>query len=161
MINLIGGGIAVLLGGALLLNTVQNPVAGRRESLKLALAEVRAGDTDVESQTWDFDLWNGTITGRAYVWTELVPPPPPPPPPPTPPPQKPDLQKMLEGVKATRQQVGQKVKIFTSQSPRGVFVGVGDDVNGLKVKSIDKTGVVLSFLWKEKQEELTVTLPRE
>ncbi|HOC74199.1 MAG TPA: hypothetical protein PKL54_15400, partial [Candidatus Hydrogenedentes bacterium] len=59
------------------------------------------------------------------------------------------------------QQVGQKVKLVTPQSPRGVFVGVGDDVNGLKVKSIEKTGIVLSFLWKEKQEELTVTLPRE
>jgi len=68
---------------------------------------------------------------------------------------------MLEGVRATRQQVGQKVKIFAPQIPKGVFVAVGDDVNGLKVKAIEKTGVTLSFLWKEKQEELTITLPRE
>ena len=155
IVNLVGGGIAGLLGAAVLLNAVQNPMTGRRESLRLALADVRAGDTDVESQTWDFDLWNGIITGRAYVWTELVPPPPPPPP------EKPDLQKMLEGVRATRQQVGQKVKIFAPQIPKGVFVAVGDDVNGLKVKAIEKTGVTLSFLWKEKQEELTITLPRE
>ena len=39
--------------------------------------------------------------------------------------------------------------------------GQARDVNGLKVKAIEKTGVTLSFLWKEKQEELTVTLPRE
>ncbi|MBW7865811.1 MAG: hypothetical protein H3C30_15530 [Candidatus Hydrogenedentes bacterium] len=69
--------------------------------------------------------------------------------------------KMLEGVKFTRQQVGPKVKMNSPQSPKGSFVGEGDKVNGLTVKSISKTGVTLTFFWKEKNEELTITMPRE
>ena len=68
---------------------------------------------------------------------------------------------MLGEVKATRQQVGDKVKFLVPDNPRGEFKGVGDSINGATIKSISRAEVVFSFLWQEEEQELLYTMPRE
>ena len=68
---------------------------------------------------------------------------------------------MLGEVRATRQQVGDKVKFLVPNNPRGEFKAVGESISGLTIKSISRTDVILSFYWREMDEELTLTIPRE
>lgn len=161
IINIVGTGLIALVIGAIVLNLVQDPMSARRAYLKQALAGIQATNDDEEGAQWEFEKWNSVITGKSGVWTGLVPAPPPPPPAPPPPPQRPDLAQMLNGLKASRQKVGEKIKIITADNPKGAFYAVGDTVNGLKVKAFDKTTVTLSLEWKEGKEELTQTIPRE
>ncbi|NLF56235.1 MAG: hypothetical protein GX580_01195, partial [Candidatus Hydrogenedens sp.] len=75
MVNIAGTGLLVLVAAAIVFNGLDNPMDGRRESLKVALADVRAADGAEEAIAWDFESWNRTITGKGSVWSELVPPP--------------------------------------------------------------------------------------
>ncbi|HQN01543.1 MAG TPA: hypothetical protein PLL36_10725, partial [Candidatus Hydrogenedentes bacterium] len=71
------------------------------------------------------------------------------------------LAGMLGEVKATRQQVGDKVKFLVPSNPRGEFKGVGESINGVAIKSISRTEVVFSYFWKEQDQELIYNMPRE
>ena len=68
---------------------------------------------------------------------------------------------MLTGVSATRQQVGDKIKFILPDNPRGEFLGVGDSINSIKIKTINKTSVLFSYIWPQMNKELTYSMPRE
>ncbi len=76
-----------------------------------------------------------------------------------PPKQPPDLTKMGKNISFGRQQIGTKVKMMDSKDPKGSFVQVGDTVNGLTIKEITKTSVVLMLPWED--HELTIEIPRK
>ena len=135
---------------------IVNPVKAERESFAADLAKVTPVEVAIDKPNWNFEKWEKSIAGKQSLWQELVAPPPPVPPPPEAPP---DLQKMLQGVTATRQSVGGRAKIIKPDEPKGVFMKVGDNINGLRIKEITKTEVTLSLTWHEK--ELTATLPRQ
>ncbi len=161
IVNIVGSGLIALVLGAIVMNVVYDPMSARREYLRQALADIHATNDEEEGAQGNFEKWNSLITAKPGVWTGMGPPPPPPPPPAPPPPQAPNMGQMLTGIKATHQKVGEKIKIITAEIPKGAFYGVGDVVNGLTVKSFDKTSVTLSLDWKEGNQELTQTIPRE
>lgn len=161
VLNMAGIGILLMIGAALLLNLFNDPMAARRKDLERRLADIgtepdQNGIAPAESKGWD-----RTITEKRGVWQELIPPPPPPPPPPPEPPKRPDLAQMLSGVRATRQQVGGKAKFILPDNPRGVFLGEGEKINGVSIVSFSRTEVVFSYVWREMNQELTFTMPRE
>lgn len=133
-----------------------NPYESRQTALQTELAQIKPVEPEVEAQQANYDRWKESITSKTSVWRELVPEPLPPPPPP---PKPPNTKEKLAGLKVTRQGVGNKVRILSEQTPKGVFVGPGDTINGMKVKEVTKTSVTFSLDWNG--QELTETMPRE
>lgn len=133
-----------------------NPMKARKAALENHLKSIKAIDVKFEKPPWDFDKWQSSIASKPALWEGLVAPPLPPPPPPK---QPPDLNAMVQTLSFGRQQVGAKVKMMDGKDPKGRFVAEGDTVNGLTIKSIGKTSVVLAFPWED--QELTIELPRK
>ena len=154
IITILSAGLAALVLGTVVMNQLHDPYETRRLELATRLADIGAEGDDGDEFEWQFDEWNNMIIEKTSAWQELIPPPPPPP-------QRPDLAQMLSGVKPTRAQVGDKVRFSTPNNPRGDFLGVGETINGVTIKSIDRKQVVFSYYWREKDEELTYTLQRE
>ena len=136
-----------------------NPINANRKALAATIAEVKPIEVLFEKPNWDFDKWQRSIAGKPSLWHELVEPPPPPAPPPPPPEQPPNLEALIKDVTAGRQQIGAKIKIMKPGDTKGSFMAVGDELNGLKIKEITKTSVVLSMEWKG--QELTTTITRK
>ena len=134
---------------------VMNPMRAKRESLSMEIAKIEPVEVPFDKPNWDFTKWQQSVASKPALWDSLVAPPVPPPPPPEPPP---DVNAMAKDLSFGRQQVGNKAKMTKAQDPKGSFVAVGDKVNGLTIKEITKTGVVLSLEWKG--QELTVSVPR-
>jgi hypothetical protein len=156
--NITIGGIVALAAvvGLMGYYLVSNPMNAQRTVLATNLANVQTEEVAFEKPSYDFDRWQQSIAAKPALWQELVAPPPAPPPPPEKPP---DLDAMLKGVTAGRQQIGGKVKIAKAGDPKGSFLGVGDTVSGLTIKEISKTTVVLALTWKG--QELTTSIPRK
>lgn len=72
-----------------------------------------------------------------------------------------DIEHKMITVKATRQQVGNKIKVITPICPEGVFCGIGETVEGMIMKSFDKDSVVFSMQQEIGRKEITITIPRE
>ena len=161
IVNIIGAGLIAVVIGAIVMDVVHDPMNARREYLKQALADIHTTNDEEEGAQADFEKWNSTITGKQGVWEAMVPPPPPPAPPAPPPPQAPNLGALVNGIKASRQKVGDKIKIITPENPKGAFFGVGDAVGPFTVQSFDKTSVTLAYDWKEGKQTLTQSIPRE
>jgi len=142
LLNIGAAGIVLLILTAIALNQVNDPFELRRIELEQRLSGISPVQEKEDSFLGEFDGWDEG-------------------PPPPPPPKKPDLAEMLGEVQATRQQVGDKVKFVVPSNPRGEFKGVGDTINGLTIKSITRTEVVFSYLWAEKDQELTYTMSRQ
>lgn len=145
----------------IVMNFLFDPTEVRRQNLSRDLQSVPPSSRLSDSSNVDIDEWGQKIIDKKDLWKPLVPPPPPPPPPPPAPPKRPDVAQMLQGVKASRQQIGQKIKIFTPEEPRGVLVGVGDTVKGCKVQSFDRSTVTFVYFWQEGKEEIPYTINRE
>ena len=96
------------------------------------------------------------LAAKPKLWEELLPPPEAPKPGPPPPPP---VEEMAKTLSFGRQQIGGKVKMTKAGDTKGSFVAVGDTMNGLTVKEISKTSVVLSLSWQG--QELTVTKDRK
>ena len=138
------------------LQIVFNPIGARRTTLEDQLAKISPVDVKFERRDLDLDSVQKKLASKPGLWVELLaPPPPPPPPPPTPP----NLAEKAKGLAFGRQQVGGKVKMTTAGDAKGSFVGVGDQVNGLTVKEITKTSVVLALTWQG--QELTISRERK
>ncbi len=149
--------LAVILV-AILFGLVRDSYAARREALAADLGAIRPVEVSFDNPNWDFEKWQKTVAGKPALWQELIAPPPKPPPPPPPPPKPPDTKAMIKDVVATRSQMGPRAKIKTKTDPKGTFLGVGDQVNGMTIKEITKTTIVLSLTWQN--QELTETLER-
>jgi len=143
--------LLVLMGYLL----IANPMKERQQQLNRQIEAIQPIEVVFEPPKWDFDKWQNSIAAKPKIWQDLVEAPPPPPPPPEKPP---DLGALLKGVSPTRQQVGSKIKIITGTDPKGVFMQVGDTINGLTIKSIEKTEIIFSLMWQGK--ELTTSLPK-
>ena len=132
-----------------------NPMGERRTTLEDQLAKISPVDVEFERRELDVDSVQKKLASKPGLWVELLAPPPPPPPPP---PKPPKLEEMAKGVAFGRQQVGDKVKMTKAGEAKGSFVGVGDVVNGLTIKEITKTSVVLGLFWQS--QELTISKER-
>lgn len=146
--------IAVLAFGGYRFYT--HPMTGRMQTLNERLKGIKAIDVKFEKPPWDFDKWQRAVAAKPALWEALVAAPLPPPPPPKP---QPNLVEMVKDISFGRQQIGSKIKMVSGKESKGTFVSIGDTVNGLTVKSIDKTSVVLSMQWEG--QELTTELPRK
>ena len=100
------------------------------------------------------------IVRKPALWKELVPAPAAKPRPV----KKPDLEKMLKGVRASsRLEIAGTggrilIDVKTLEDRKGSWLGIGDKVNGLTIKEITKEAVVFSLTIKDK--EYTYSLPR-
>lgn len=158
---ILGCGILAAILVLIAMSIVSDPLGAKRAQLAQDLQNVPAVMEFPEATPLPFSEWEGVISDKIGVWDALVPPPPPPKPPPPPPPTPPDIRKMLEGVKASKHQVGSKVKIITPESPRGTFYEAGDTVKGCTLKSFDRNAVTFSFFWREGNKELSHVIARE
>lgn len=151
-----GGTCLALAVAALAWKALNNPVAGRRAAFEQRLSSV--GGMPVagsESEEASEDPWR-SIAVKANLWEPLIEPP-------APKKQAPDLAKMLQGVRVTRDKMGQgddlKVRVKGGKrEPRGRWVGVSDTVNGLTVKSITDDAVV--FMLQQGGQIYEYALPR-
>lgn len=148
--------VLVVTVGAMALRALVDPLESRREMLAADLAEITPVDVKFEGQQANYERWKQTIEGKPSVWQELVPEPPPPPKAPEAPP---NTKQMLAGLKVTRQGIGAKVRILTAENPKGVFLGPGDSINGMKVKEVTKASVTFSLEWNG--QELTEVVQRD
>ncbi len=148
--------LIVVVAAAAAMQIVFSPMGARRASLEDQLAKISPVDVEFERRDLDVDSVQKKLASKPGLWVELLAPPPPPPPPP---PKPPNLEEMAKGVAFGRQQVGDKVKMTKAGETKGSFVGVGDAVNGLTVKEITKTSVVLALKWQS--QELTISKGRK
>ena len=144
--------VAVAVG----LHSAINPYKARQSALEADLARIKPVEVKLKTQQSNFDRWKQTIAAKPAVWQELIPAPPAPPPPP---PKPPNTKEKVAGLKVTRQGIGDKVRIMSKETPKGVFLGPGDSVNGMKIKEVTKTSVTFSLKWQD--QELTEIVQRE
>lgn len=142
------------------LHAIRNPMHERLAVLETDMASVHyVPEEYVTNSNANYSAIVAGIVRKTAVWKELVAPPvkkvkPKPPP---------DLEKMLEGVIASRRvQIGRgdklSIKISSPQNRRGKFMGVGDEVNKLRIMEISDESVL--FRLKSGGKEYTYSLPR-
>jgi len=150
--------VAVLAGVIVItcLFMVHNPINAERAVLNTTLANIKPVEAGFAKQEADTETLQQKLAAKPQLWKELLPPPEPPKPAP---PVPPKLGEMAKDLNFGRQQVGGKVKMTKGGDKKGSFVGVGDIVNGLTVKEISKTAVILSLEWQGK--ELTISKERK
>ncbi|MBI5094909.1 MAG: hypothetical protein HZB26_21045 [Candidatus Hydrogenedentes bacterium] len=137
---------------ALVYGFVRNPAAAHSAWLTQRLEDTTVLPVDTGPAELDIARLPKAIAAKPNLWQDLVA---------TPPPvaAAPDLKKMLEGVTATRQQVGEKVKLISNAKKSSEYVAQGDTYNGLVVKSITVKEVIFSLI--QASQEYTLGLPRE
>ena len=156
IITLIGALVCAGIVVFIALNFVYNPMHAREKALVAEASRIAPIEVNFEKPNWDFKKWQQSIAAKPALWQQLLAPPAPPPPPPEKPP---DLNAMIKDVAVGRQQIGPKVKVMKGGDAKGTFMAVGDTLNGLTIKEITKTEMVLSLTWKG--QELTVAIPRK
>lgn len=75
-------------------------------------------------------------------------------------PEKPDINKLLEGVEVTRFKVGDRIKIISKNNPDGGFYGIGEKVNGCVLTEFTRLDATFTYEWKEGKQTLKKSLPR-
>lgn len=140
---------------------LDNPMDKRWEVLESHLAKIQPVEEKWEiADNTDFSELRINISGNNRLWEQLILPPPPPPPRP---PSPPDLNKMLAGVKPTKQSFGAgdslKLKIITKESPKGEFFSVGDAINKVKIIAIDKENITFGLDFRGKQITHSIARP--
>ena len=151
----LGGLLAIIVAAAGLL-LFMNPMSGRRAALAGQVAKIVPVDVKFERHELDVESVQKRFAAKPKLWEQLLEPPAPPPAAPPPPPP---VEEMAKTLNFSRQQIGAKIKVMKGADTKGEFVAKGDVVNGLTIKDISKTSVVLSLTWQGK--ELTVTKERK
>ncbi len=142
----------------------ENPMDARQAALHARLAEIQPQDIQYTTTSGvDYVELMARIAAKPSLWNELIPPPPPPPPPP-PVIIPPDLRKMLEGVSISlKQQLrsGDSIKpLFRIKgNPRGEFMGVGDQINGVTIQRVLPESVLFALV--KDGIEYTVEIERQ
>ncbi len=160
-IVLIGAVIVIAILGMVMRNVIADPLADKRAWLEDALLETPQVIQDEAAREWPTWQWVQEINTNPKLWDALVPPPPPPPPPAPPAPKRPDLAELLKDVTPTRQTVGQNVRFVTRQHPNGIYVEVGETLNGCKFESFTRDSVRFSLYWSQGEETIIINLPRQ
>jgi len=153
-------GIAVIAAviAVVVMNFTRDPLAGRRQAFAEQMERVPLTPAVRADEEMDTARLRMAVAAKPRLWDELVEEVVVPPPPPRPP----DVLAKLKGVVVTRQSVGDKVKIILPKQPRGVWVGVGEEViNGCVLKEVDNFNAIISYYWAYNNEELTVQLVRK
>jgi hypothetical protein len=147
-------GICAVLAlvGVLVFNAINDPTAGRHAWLAQRLDDARTVPASAGQAEVDLGNLEKAIGAKSSLWRELVTAAPTPA-------SAPDLRKMLEGVTATHQEVGAKIKLVSKSNQRGEYVGQGDTFNGLIVKSVTPKEVLFSLI--QNGQEYTLALPRQ
>ena len=151
-------GMFFILLGIMVLNAVRNPMAASLDGVELAVGDRPENPGDGADSPSGFDK---KIAAKKSLWRELVAAPPPPAPAPPPPPKKPDIKKILEGVRVSKAQVGQKAKVFHPGKPQGEFLAPGEIVNGCKITKITPTMIRFTYYWEQGKEEILYHMARE
>lgn len=140
--------VAAPFVGLLVYNGFQDPVADQRTWMEDQLSGIVTGGGD-RSEEPALPAWHESMQSRPNAWQTITTPPPAPPPPKPKAPEPPDVKKMLEGLRPTKAQIGDKIKIITPQNERGEWFVIGDVFNGCVLTAIEKTEVVFTYEWRE------------
>lgn len=153
--------VAALILVRVLMNLVIDPLHGTRQELARALAGVPPNAPLNDMGVTDFERLSRDIQAAPLLWQGLVAPPPPPPPPPPKMPSAPDLAEILNGVQVGKEQIGTtKIKVFTPEDKRGVWLEIGDLVKGCTLISFTREEAVFTYVWEEGGQTLEIALPR-
>jgi len=166
IINIIGAVLLAGVAGAMIFNGVQDPLAEKRERFARQFSGVGVTKDSAQQDEANFDAWRGTIASKVALWEPISETPKPPPPPPpkvaTCPPPRDLIKKLNElGVRFTRQQIGQKIKVVRGEGRKAEFMTVGESIQGYTIVSFDKSNVELMFNQKEGNLSCPCTAPRE
>ena len=71
------------------------------------------------------------------------------------------MAEMLKAIRASRAQVGDRVRFLTPGNPRGEFKAVGEAINGCEIESFDRKEVTFKLYWPEGKKTLRYIIPRE
>jgi len=143
------------------MHALQNPMHERLTVLETDMASVDyIPEEYVTTSDANYPMLVTRIVNKETVWKELVAPPKKR----IRPPKPPDLEKMLEGVVASRRvQIGRgdsiSIKVTTPSNPRGSFMKIGDEVNTLTIKEITSESVL--FHLKKRGKDYTYSLLRK
>ncbi|MEK7793379.1 MAG: hypothetical protein AAB353_02565 [Candidatus Hydrogenedentota bacterium] len=145
-------------------NYLDNPQKARMDALAKRLNTIEPRRIDYITQSnVDYTSLQGQILSRPNLFQELIPPSPPPKVAPPPPPKPPDLEALLKGVIASRNELTRggvkKVRMTTPASKTPEFFKVGDQINGVTLKEIKRTEVIFSIIANE--VEYTKAIPRQ
>jgi hypothetical protein len=150
--------IAVLVaaGSWIAYRRVEDPMAARKAVLAGELAEIGPlSDAEMRSASTGNEELLDLIRGNPALWRELVEAQ-------KVAPKPPDLAQLLRGVTATTNQRGMgaqlKVLIKTPQNRTGGWFGVGDQINGVGIRSISRRDV--EFGLEHNGKQYTLKLPR-
>lgn len=145
--------------GLFFYNGMSDPVAEQRAWIEDQLASIVTGGKD-GGEASSLPAWHEAMVTRPSAWESITTPPPPPKPPAPEAPKPPDVKKMLEGLRPSKSQIGDKIKMATPQNERGEWFVVGDVYNGCELTAIEKTAVVFTYNWREGNKQIEVRLPR-
>jgi len=145
--------------GLFVYNAMSDPVAEQRAWIEDQLASIVTGGKDGGDGA-SMPAWHEAMVTRPSAWETITTPPPPPKPPAPEAPKAPDVKKMLEGLRPSKSQIGNKIKMATPQNERGEWFVVGDVYNGCELTAIEKTEVVFTYNWREGNKQIEVRLPR-
>ncbi len=158
IIYILSAAIIAGMAGLIGFNILSSPVEARRDSLEFQLENAQsAGSLMQVQEDLNYEEIQYAIAAKPNLWSPLTeaakaaakPP---------------DLGKMLEGVAISRRTVGSgdqvKISIITPDQRAGQWVGIGDMLRGLKVKSIDARSGRVVFATTFQGREYTYTLTR-
>ena len=153
-------GIAGLILARVVLNMVVSPLDSNREALREALAAVPE-HASLDDGLNDPQVWTQSIDDSPALWQELVAPAPAAPPP-APTLEEPDVLTMLKTIHVGRAQIGtSKIKIFTPKDPQGIWLEIGETINGCRLTGFDRETAQFSYYWEAGKRNLAVALERE
>lgn len=142
------------------LNLVRNPMHLRQAKLDAEIESIPVTPLFIlsSSQTDYIEIQN-IVRQKNVLWSQLIAPPQQA----TPKDPGPNFEQVLSGVSATSitMTINGKpsAKITTPSSPRGTWVGVGDDIAGTKVVQITPQNIVVSM--SKGQKEFKHNIPRK
>lgn len=148
--------LLVCAAGGIVYLFAHNPMEAKRIELSSRLDGIEPVDVPYKKLEVDVDSVQKKLAAKPKLWEQLLEPPkaapaaPPPPPP---------IEEMAKTLSFGRQQVGGKVMMTKTGEKKGSFIGPGETVNGLTIKEITKTNVVLSLQWQG--QELTTSKERK
>ncbi len=139
---LFAAGVVVLaaLAVAIVMTVVSSPVAARRAELETQLETARIVDFAKPPRIeLPYDRFHEQITGKPALWSPIAEPP-------KAPAKPPEWDKLLQGVRPTRQEIGtgnsRKVKVMLSPNDKqGRWVRMGEAINGAIITDITATDI--------------------
>lgn len=158
IIYIVGIGLLAAILLMVARDVARNPLVDREKDFHARLDQVPLRVEATEGLTTDYAALRAQVAAKPALWDALVPPPPPPPVRVV----RPDIQRMINGVTASRQSIGDKVKFFTKDAPKGKWVEKGETITGKVVlKDFNKFECTVAYYWEHNDEEILTIMVRE